>query len=343
MSRTLLGSTVVWVALTLTAAALLSPEPAAACSGNPCFGPRLEPPGGEVPEDFLILTFWPARDARIERDGPPQPQLYAIDSDTGARTALAIDLEELSAGRFSVRPQQPVAAGTRLVFEAETVACTDDPALHSEILVTEQRDVPAALGKLHVDVKRSALRVATISGSCDVVIDAVYADIEVDLSDEAKPFADILRYELRLDGKSHLSFADSLIASSVMPRGHDRVYAQCPDSDYAGPLTDAAATLGKHRLRVVGSLPDGTTVASEEVTIELKCKGPPVEIDAGSDDMGPLKPGGTSSQGVDAGGCAAVRSHGSHAPVAAWSLAFSVAAALWRTRRRRSAGQRAKN
>lgn len=288
--RTLLAAAIVWG---------FSAEIALACSGSPCFSPRVVPEMGSVPLDQFKLQFWPGRDAAKETMNSPA-RLFAVAN--GARTEVALRSEPMkNANGVVLTPEAPVTAGTQLVLEADAPDCSEAKDLSASFLVTSAAPIPSALGKLESTLHHSMLEVATVAGSCSVSIDAAWADLVVMLDAAAKPFADVIVYRLVIDGALESSFASSLIDPEPLSRGQERVYAACkPNDKLVGNLA-----LGKHRARLRGELPSGATLESDEVELVLTCQDQPpsaADEDAGAGLPRPPDAGTSSNAGASAAG-----------------------------------------
>jgi len=140
--------------------------------------------------------------------------------------------------------------------------------LRAEFTITAPAPVPDSLGQLSAAVTKGMLTVATRRGSCSIAIDAAYADLTLALADGAKPFIHVLEYVLLLDGAPVPAFSDRLSGGKMRPRGEARVYAPCT----GGENVEDPSTLGSHRARLRGTLPDGNVIESDEVQFELACE-----------------------------------------------------------------------
>jgi hypothetical protein len=214
---------------------------------------------------------------------------------------------------------------------------------------------------LEVSITRKPLQVAVINGSCADVIDATYADLSVRPTPDSQPFLALMRYQLVLDGVEVSPFSPSLWAGEgphqtidmarALGVAETRVYAVC---QLPGPYVEpeSATSLGHHRAKVRGTLPDGTVHETEEVAFELRCDGPGPAAgweDIGSEGFDRPTPTGAGTGAADGGagrtgeltGDEASRSGGSGCTISLantrppFGIALPVAAALLLVGRRR--------
>lgn len=270
-SRTLFAS----ILISLSAWTGLEGMPVArACSAPACWSPSVFPSGGIVPANQFRLRYRPGADYRPEAgDAREKAQLFSVTG--GARSELMAMVTPEEEGRVSVLSLADMPApGTTIVLEAAAPPTCTPPQivmpLRAEFTITAPSPVPDSLGQLSAAVKHQRLQVATRAGSCSVEVEAAYADLKLALADNAKPFVDVIDYELLLDGAPFPAFSDSLVGSKTLPRGEERVYTPCDGDEH---LIDPIAP-GMHRAKFRGTLPDGSTVESGETQFELWC--PPV-------------------------------------------------------------------
>ncbi|HEX6242991.1 MAG TPA: hypothetical protein VFZ61_18890 [Polyangiales bacterium] len=224
-----------------------------------------------------------------------EPKLYRLEP-SGQRTPLDIVQNE---ERKTVSPAQPVEPGTQLELEwsraCETLAQgPQDPPLRVRVhaRVTAASPLPSSLGHLRAHHQTGAIAVPR-GGSCSDMIQASYWDLEIELSAEAEPYRDLLSYELRVDGQLADSYRDAQgwaqtihYGGSSLGRGTDRVYMLCNvGSNYAGNIG-----VGIHRVTMVGRLPDGTRLESDEVEVGNAPCGPPADASVGPDPNDPFGP-----------------------------------------------------
>jgi hypothetical protein len=184
-----------------------------------------------------------------------------------------------------VRIQAALTPGSKLIFGWQDLKNADQPRVRTEVTIsiTDVAPLPASLGELDVSTMLGLTVAGSSGGECQRQLQASYADVDLRLSPEATPYADALRYELRVDGDQPWQFKDTIVApseprlgsSSLGPK-KDRVIVSCESDPYLAPGLSAyrsAPTLepGSHRVRMVGVLPDTTEISSAEVVIDLSC------------------------------------------------------------------------
>lgn len=236
------------------------------------------PASGSIPEGWVNFTFRAGRNEGAEFDSRP-PRLYAVENDARRELQLVRDPLPGRPGEvFLLTPATPPAAGTRLELEAEDPDCFDSESLRAQFNVGDAAAAPDTLGELRVTLAHQQLEVGTAAGSCSIVIDAAYADLELDLSESARPFADVVAYQLLVDGKPAAAFSASILGDGRLARGHERVYAPCQEY----PALIGAVAQGSHRVRMRGELLDGTRVETPDVVFELTCADGTTVPDAGA-------------------------------------------------------------
>jgi hypothetical protein len=278
------------------------PAAAGACSFIPTaqHSTVLPNDGGHLPANVSALIWRPSDNDFTGL----APKLQSVDSD-GTKHDLDFDLvaEERSTalpadpqsttvmrvtvktGLWIVRIRTPLRAGTQLIFCWEDLMRAQQPRVHAEVRLTvgEAAPLPDTLGALAIQTALGTVVVGSRGGECARQVDASYADIDLRLSQAAKPYADLLRYELRLDGDEPWQYIDSIISpteprlgSSSLGPEKDRVVVSCTGVPLLGlPLsayrTPPTLEPGTHRVRMVGVLPDGSELSSQEVEVDLPC------------------------------------------------------------------------
>jgi hypothetical protein len=153
------------------------------------------------------------------------------------------------------------------------------------------------LGRLRAERREGAISVPR-AGSCSELLETTYWDLRIELASDAEPYRDELSYTLHIDGKPAESYRDAQggvvtwhFGGNSLGRGVDRVYRLCDVVDtYPGNLIS-----GTHRASMVGRLPDGTEIKSDEVEVgQGTCEaaaagvGPPTSSNgAGSEETDP--------------------------------------------------------
>jgi len=200
--------------------------------------------------------------------------------ESGARRMLSYEITERDGLRL-IQPQQPLAAGSELVFEYDD--CELDPSglgprqlASARVSIAAAAPPPKSLGKLVAELEHGEATDFDQGTACAFAIDAAWAELSVDLTDEAVPYQDVLRFELHVDGQPVQPYNDSRypgmprpLGGGVLGRGRDRIVAACdPAERERGRHT---VQLGRHRVQMVGVLPDGTRLTSDELTLDLDC------------------------------------------------------------------------
>ena len=265
----------VLAAAVLAASCLVAPRAAQACSAPGCTPGAALPSTGEFPSNAASFVY---RAPRSGQTPAAMPRLYRVEGDRNVE--LDVTLREQS-GLQVISPTVPVEEGAELVLEWSQVCdsatyAPPGPAkiVHARAKVAAARPLPTDLGTLRIESRRGSIPVP--DSMCSVSLDAAFVDLTVELSASAQPYHGLLRYELRVDGEARASYRDATgwpttvhLGGSSLGRGKDRIYTVCSRSD----PDELAVAPGRHRVSMVGVLPDGSSIASEEVEVELRCDG----------------------------------------------------------------------
>lgn len=163
-------------------------------------------------------------------------------------------------------------------------------------------EFPQTLGNLElVEIKEG--QVELDSSECSSVVDAVYADVELNVSDDAEIWRGGLIIQTFVNGerwKPSSMYLDTYTpGESWMGYGKDRVFVLC-DSDSSLQVIQS----GAHEIQMVGTIP-GTEIRLESntVTVELECES---STDDDLPDMGDPDMGDEVAASNDSEGCNAV-------------------------------------
>lgn len=249
-------------------------DSAHACSGTVCRAAAVFPAGGDIPRDQAVFTLHQASLSSNDDAGVPMPRLSRLDGDVRTEVPFTltrvVDVSVSYEVTFELKPSVELAPSTKLLLELEGPSCEPTKKLEARFTIVDAAQTPAALGALRVAQRRARLEVATRAGSCSVERDVAYADLTVELAPSALPFAEVLAYEWVVDGAKYTGFSSSLFPAPddvPLPRGTERVYAPCEKDEH---LIDDL-TSGTHRVFLRGKLRSGATVATPEVSFELRC------------------------------------------------------------------------
>lgn len=277
-----------------------SAAPARACTTLFCERATVWPASGTLPANLVKLRYAPEAAAGDEPTGGwPAPRLYRLDG--ANKVSVPFERETIvEAGVLYLPPHQwltlvePLPVGTVLVLEADSPSCsTKDEALSTTFTIGEAKPLPSALGTLSAAYERGTIRVAD-GASCSKEIEAAYVDLAIQLAADAQPFAGLFDHRLYVDGERRFT-----------KEGKARVFADCKG---AKNYTDSDVGEGKHKVRIEGTLPDGTKLVTPELSVTLRCEGPILtwgDPDAAVPDAGPKNDGGVAyvpDGGLDAGG-----------------------------------------
>lgn len=333
--------------LAATLALALVSRNADACSAPPCFGSKayvLPANGGTVPANAAALpVFAPAL---------PFPLTVTLEKvEAGGSTPVTIER-----GTDAARPDVLLPSGLEAGASYKlTVAVADrDPesACGSTSVTTftagPSAPKPTTLGALKIKANGLTKLGLAASGRCSAVVEVARAELEIEPSTEAAPWAGLLRYETYVDGKKWFASNDAGMqvhrAGSWVGIGKDVVYAACETI----PETFAGVSQGRHSVVMKAFLAGDPSLVLESApaTIELTCPpsgdagaggpdGGGVDAGAADDGGGPAGPNANPA-GVSGGGCSSTGPSGAAAGAPGALMAF-VAVAVARARRRRRA------
>lgn len=243
------------------------PGVARACEPMPCFPGSLLPSGGTIPANTPALRWHVAA------------PLSAADAKSMVKLARdGVDVEfTLSAEddeTYRVVPTEPWKEGATYTFEAENACKYLGPKTHSSTFtIGAVAAAPKSLGRLALRTPgKGQLEIGTSSGSCSVEEDAVWGDVQVDLSDEAKPWAAMIDFTPKVDGK-RWGYESTIgvpapRGQSEIGRGNTRVYARCQEKSYAFEGVGE----GAHEVVLAGQIFGfSDTVESEPLSLSLDC------------------------------------------------------------------------
>lgn len=341
MKNALVASTT----LAATLALALASRSADACSAPMCFGSKayvLPANGGTVPANAAALpVFAPAR---------PYPLTVTLEKvEAGGSTPVTIE-RGTDAARPDVLLPSGLEAGASYKLTA-TVADRDPESACGSTSVTTFTAGPSApkpttLGALKIKASGLTKLGLAAGGRCSAVVEVARAELEIEPSAEAAPWAGLLRYETYVDGKKWFASNDAGMqvhrAGSWVGVGKDVVYAACETN----PETFAGVSQGRHSVVMKAFLAGEPSLVLESApaTIELTCPssgdagaggpdGGAVDAGAADDGGGPAGPNANPA-GVSGGGCSSTGPTGAAAGAPGALMAF-VAVAVARARRRR--------
>lgn len=243
------------------------PGIAQACEPMPCFPGSLLPSGGTIPANTPALR-WHVATSLTAADAKPMVTLVR----DGVDVEFTISAE--GDETYRVVPVEPWQEGATYTFKAKNACTYLGPKTHSSTFaIGAEAAPPKSLGRLVLPTPgKGKLEIGTSSGSCSVEEEAVWGDIEVDLSEEAKPWAAMIDFTPKVDGK-RWGYESTIgvpapRGQSEIGRGKTRVYARCQEKSHAFEGVEE----GAHEVVVEGQvfgLPN--TMESEPLSLSLDC------------------------------------------------------------------------
>lgn len=268
------------------------------------------------------------------------PRLVAH-SANGENMEVAFDTNTSDLNFVQLHVRSALVPGSTLVLSYDGVDSSGQEPTPIELSwpVVEVIELPTSLGSLSASVVTGSVRAATSTGECARSVFGSYADLAIALDERARPLSDTLRYELRVDGDQPWIFFDDPTAmftlgmgSSSLGYGRDRLLVACDDKPYEpwflpGLRPTPGLESGEHRVRMVGLMPDGSELSSDEITVDLSCPGAPTQAVMESASEPDAR---AQSPAADGGGCSLSRAQASALDAVPVLLAL---AALRRRRR----------
>lgn len=317
---------------------------ARACPGAVCDPGEVFPTAGTVPVNHFQLAWQRLEGSVLEQDrlrvfrvSAEQSDAAATSSnDAGSDAGLApgqLQLEVSDDTTALVTSPETLVEGDVLRVEYAGGVCDD---LENERIVNRKglitlgpaAELPTDLGTLDVETGEGYVDIRM--GLCDDGTWLAYAILDVQLSESATPFADLLMYDVEVDGTlMPRQFSDQALLSngdawpSLLSGRNaygDKVLltADCTGNENEEDGTEVTPlTQGTHSVSIVASLPNGTRIASDTVSVTLACSTPVCQQSEypwldypcpEADDDGVTRDGGAASDagpsitsGVDAG------------------------------------------
>jgi hypothetical protein len=258
--------------LLLILPALLPSRPAEACSPPPCW------PGAFVPGDASTIPanapglYW--RPGRSGGGAASTTSSVRLTTVSAPSTALPFTATALPSGDYVIVPSAPLVEGTAYVLEDQSTCGGSAGSPRVTFTAGPAAPLPTSLGTVSTigHGTRLGLEVATASGSCSTMIDAVTFSIELSPSAEAIPWSSLLLYETLVDDQPW-AIQESINISSApgeswKGRARDLLFRTCtpsPDASYPG------MSPGTHDVAFRASLPGGQPISTPPSPVELMC------------------------------------------------------------------------
>ena len=192
-------------------------------------------------------------------------------------------------------PDEPLVVGDRCEIAPSFESCgvggdgSDGDAPHlssrASFTITEPAPLPTVLGMVRAQLATIApVGLSTINGDCSIAPEVCGSRIELELSDDAAPWADVLRYDTRVDGEgwyasSSLAVPD-VTGGSYKGRGVDLIFVATDETESSGLDREGAFSVVM-RATVPGA---SSAIEAPAVTIDLTCASTEPLQDAGSPD-----------------------------------------------------------
>lgn len=293
--------------LGISLAALGGARNADACSAPPCWPGALVPANDTTVPANLPAIYWRSSRENIG-DFLPNPtnvSLVEVDSSSAAVPLHAVSLQN---GDHLLMIGEVLTPGKNYRLVDTTTCSFGHPdGIHVTFQATDAATFPGSLGEIVVSNEGiRTINIGTYSGSCSTSIEADVASIEVELSEEAELWRDVLHFSTYVDGQlwwtSHSILASHAPGSSWIGRGRDRLYRICDSND---DWAFSGLSAGTHEIIVEATLP-GTTIklTTAPTTVTLSCDNETIpEPDGGTSKDAQEKADSSNKPTEDSTGC----------------------------------------
>lgn len=274
---------------------------ARACSAPGCAHAYLLPDQGTLPVNAPGLVWAIVRGPEVAPDGF---QLFAPSG-----MEVPVELEWIEDGPqeeawVRVIPLQPLAPNADYHAQA-TSPCIGGMDIDATVRTSAAAPLPTSVGALTAGPARREPLDVGASGSCSARIDAVTLSVEVELSDDARPWRGLLLWTTEVDGtpwRPKHSITDNLpTGGSWAGRGRDLLFTRCEETGGGFPTIFPSLSEGRHTVQMFARL-SGTDVrlATNRLEVELSCS--TSGRDAGAMDASPEDVAADAGAGPGAGG-----------------------------------------
>jgi hypothetical protein len=286
--------------LAATSLVLSTSRPADACSPPLCWSGAFVPgDDAQVPANAPALLWRPMAGHQVTPD--PMNVVLALAVDPTRQFPLTAQL--LASGDFLLAPDAPLTPGDYLL--TDHTLCLGLTGPEATFTVTPAGPMPSDLGALgaYVDPILREIDLSTSLGSCSVQTSVASADLELQPSESARPWFDVLQFETWVDDKpwSYQTSAVGVLApgKTSLGSGRDRVFHVCSSMD---DTVFRGVAEGKHVVSMRATLPGSSLVVmSNSVEVTLQCDLPNHYPPDDEDDDGGAHASGGCSAGAGAG------------------------------------------
>jgi hypothetical protein len=245
---------------------------AQACSPLLCAPSVFLPVSGHVPSNAVEFLWQPPWTGSGLDPDSYSVHLYQLEN--GQRREIESELIAAVDGLRRVRPKQPVAEGSVLMLEAEEPTCAVAAVTAAMVTVGAPTPAPTQLGKLQTGETHDStiMNLPTNRGSCRADFAVASVQIKLTLDPAAQPFLDSMRHALVVDGVKRKQPAEPPPIRNWYPLGGELenvLYTLCKDPSDSWT---ADVPAGTHRVQWLATLPDGSELRSDEISIELQCR-----------------------------------------------------------------------
>lgn len=261
---------------------LAAPSTAHACSLAYCDPPLAYPETPTIPIDQARVFLNPGHLGQTPPDTSQVELSYAPPGSTvfSVVPASVQDVPDETRPRVTVGTSAALAVGGRLRLAApDACAAVQSPptlVVVGEWTLGDAVATPSALGTVGIVADARDTIEMPGGSACSYEEIRSHVDVALTLDASAEPWSERMHLSTWVDGVLHVasqSIGDSTtLSTSFAPRGgsvhgfgRDRLVARCADGEIGGYAP------GVHTVQFRAALPDGTTLASESLAIELRC------------------------------------------------------------------------
>jgi len=268
-----------------------------ACGGYSCAPERFLPFEGDLPANAPGVLWLVGHQEDAIRDTRAEELSWTCVTGDQEPRPIAFHAESLDPQRTFEQllvADEPLVAGDRCEIAPSFELCnmdSEEPYLSSRtsFVITEAAPLPTVLGSLRAQLAAvTGVSLSTTSGECSIAHEACGAMLELELSDEAAPWADVLQYDTHVDDESW-GVAPSLNVPAItggshIGRGVDRIFVGNAETDGVG-----LAAEGVHSVVMRATVPGASSIETDATTIDLTCASvAPLQPDAGEPDPAAL-------------------------------------------------------
>ena len=292
----LLSTALPCLGVLMLAPTFLFPQEAAACTGPPCYGAALLPAeSSTIPANTKSLFLAPMVRPYSAWQGIDQKYSDDVLMEDGQGGMIPVEVVTQDMRVAVVNLKQDLIPGTEYTLSVPTL-CEGDPAAARttfRLTAGPTAVIPGATLLAPISVSAAVPELTTVAvgseGPCSESVKAVRADVSATLPQELDPWADLLNWQVMVDGNLY-----DPVGSIIEPRppfdsrSSRSIVALCgATSQPEFGSEDTFLKPGLHKVSFSVTLAGASTWVSEEVDVDLRCM---PEVDPDPKDPDPKDP-----------------------------------------------------